>query len=73
MKHGDAEFTEEELEWRKLVMSGGFLIGGREFAELGDGGGDGFEGVIDFGVGGVAAKAEANAGACVFRGKSNCC
>jgi hypothetical protein len=42
-------------------------IGGREFTELGYGGGDEFEGGGDFGFGGVAAKAEADAGA-RFRG-----
>jgi len=47
---------------RELVMGGGFLVGGREFAELGDGSGDGFESVVDFGFGGVAAKAETDAG-----------
>src|SRR5207253_3235270 len=50
------------MEWRKLVMGRGLLIGGRKFAELGDGGGDGFERVIDFGFGGVATEAEADAG-----------
>ena len=44
-------------------MGGGLLIGGGEFAELGDGGGDGFESVIDFRFGGVAAEAETDAGA----------
>ena len=47
-------------------MGGGLLIGGGEFAELGDGGGDGFESVIDFGFCGVAAEAEADAGAGVL-------
>ena len=52
-------------------MGGGLLIGGGEFAELGDGGGDGFERVIDFGFGGVAAEAEADAGASVFGGEAD--
>ena len=43
-------------------MSRGLLIGGGKFAELGNGGGNGFEGVIDFGFGGVPAEAEADAG-----------
>src|SRR5690348_15438274 len=45
--------------------SGGGLaaVGGREFAELRDGGGDGFEGVVDFRLRGVAAEAETDAGA----------
>ena len=52
-------------------MGGGFLVGGGEFAELGDGGGDGFECVIDFGFGGVAAEAEADAGAGFVGGEAD--
>ena len=52
-------------------MGGGLLIGGGEFAELGDGGGDGFERVIDFGFGGVAAEAETDAGASIFGGEAD--
>src|SRR5271169_4198752 len=39
------------------------LVSGGKFAEMGDGGGDEVEGGMDFGVGGVAAEAEADAGA----------
>ena len=53
-------------------MGGGFFaIGGRECAELSDGGGDGFETKIDFGVGGVAAEAEAQAGLGFFLGEAD--
>ena len=37
-------------------------IGGREYAELGDGRGNNFKGGIDLGFGGVAAETEADAG-----------
>ena len=43
-------------------------VGGREFAELREGGGNDFKGGIDFGLGCVAAEAEADAGA-GFRGR----
>jgi len=36
---------------------------------LGYGGGDGFERVVDFGIAGVAAEAEADTGASVFGGR----
>jgi len=52
-------------------MGGGLLIGRGEFAELGDGGGHGFESVINFGFGGVAAEAEADAGAGFVGGKAD--
>ena len=52
-------------------MDGGFLVGGGEFAELGDGGGDYVEGEINVGGSGVAAKAEAQAGAGFFGWKTN--
>ena len=55
----------------ELVMGGGFLIGGGEFAELGDGGGDSFECVIDFGFGSVAPEAEADAGTSFVGGKAD--
>jgi len=45
------------------VSDGFFFVSGGEFAEVGDGGGDDFEGGGDFGFGGVAAEAETNAGA----------
>ena len=43
-------------------MGGGFLVGGREGAKLGDGSGDGVECELNFGGGGVAAEAEAETG-----------
>jgi hypothetical protein len=43
-----------------------FLVGGGEFAELSDGGGNDFEGGGYFLSGGVAAEAEADAGASFF-------
>src|ERR1051325_123994 len=54
-----------------LAGFGYFAIGGREFAELRDGGGNGFESVIDFGFGGVAPEAEADAGARVVGRKAD--
>ena len=47
------------------------MVGGRKLAELGYGGWDDFEGGGDFGFGGVAAEAEANAGAGVFGGEAD--
>ena len=47
------------------------VVGGGEFAELGYGGGDDFEGGGDFGFGGVAAEAEADTGACVECGETD--
>ena len=38
---------------------------------MGYGCGDGFESVVDFGFGGVAAEAEADAGAGVFGGEAD--
>ena len=39
------------------------LVGGGEFAEAGYGGGDDFEGFVDFFLGGEAGEGEADAGA----------
>lgn len=47
------------------------LVGGGEFAKLGDGGGDDFERGGDLLCAGVAAKAEADAGTSVFRRKAD--
>ena len=47
------------------------MVGGRELAELGYGGWDDFEGGGDFGFGGVAAEAEADAGASFGSGKTD--
>ncbi len=47
-----------------LVMGDGFLVSRGELAELGDGGGDDLQGEIDVSLRGVAAEAEAQAGAC---------
>jgi len=50
----------------------GFLsVGGGEFAELGDDGGDYAQGEIDVSGSGVAAKAEAEAGAGFVGGKAD--
>ena len=46
-------------------------IGRGELAELGDGGGDDLEGLVDLSARGVAAQAEAEAGASVFGAKSD--
>jgi len=45
------------------MRRGLLAVGGGEFAELGDGGGNDFEGGMNFGLGSVAAEAEADAGA----------
>src|SRR5262249_4630073 len=52
-------------------MGGGLLVGGGEFAELRDGSGDGLECAIDFGLGGVTAETETDAGASIFGGESD--
>ena len=66
VSHRVTENTEAEKEKMELVMGGGLLIGGGEFAELSDGGGNDFEGRGDFLWSGVAAEAEADAGAGVL-------
>ena len=43
------------------------LVGGGELAELRDSRGDDLEGVVDFFASGVAAKAETDGGASLFR------
>src|SRR4029077_3332266 len=50
----------------RQLECGLFLIGGGELAKLCDSGGNDFERVGDVGGGGVAAEAEANAGAGLF-------
>lgn len=47
------------------------FVGGGELAELGDRGGNDFEGAIDFGSSSVATKTETNAGAGFGGGESN--
>src|SRR5205809_369763 len=59
------EMTEKGLG---LDPGGLLLIGGRKFAELGDGGGDHVQSEINIGGSGVAAETEAQAGARFFRG-----
>jgi len=48
-----------------------FLVGGGEFAELGDGGGDNAQSEINVCRSSVAAKAKAEAGASFFRGQAD--
>src|SRR5258708_27880207 len=50
-----------------LLMGRSLLIGGGKLAELGDGGGDYVQGEINVCGSGVAAEAEAQAGAGFFR------
>ncbi len=53
------------------MRSGLFTISRGELAKLGDGGGDNVQSEIDIGFRGVAAKAEAEAGAGFFRRQTN--
>ena len=48
-----------------------FRVGGRKCTKLGDGGRDNFKSGINFGIGGVPAKAEAQAGFRVFMRKTD--
>src|SRR2546429_9967113 len=64
------EMTEKGLG---LDPGGLLLIGGRKFAELGDGGGDHVQSEINIGGRGVAAETEAQAGGPFFRGEADGC
>src|SRR2546429_9152357 len=64
------EMTEKGLG---LDPGGLLLIGGRKFAELGDGGGDHVQSEINIGGGGVAAVTEAQVGRHVSGRLCECC
>src|SRR6266446_2150363 len=67
-----AEKGQDETFWEcGLVMGDSLLVGGGEFAELGNCGGDYVQGEIDVCGSGVAAEAEAQAGAGFFRRQIN--
>src|SRR6266853_660731 len=68
-RHGRRHYKgfEKRHALASRVSLGLLAIGGREFAELGDGGGDNVKCEIDVSRSGVAAEAEAQAGASFFR------
>src|SRR5438046_10368257 len=64
------EMTEKGLG---LDPGGLLLIGGRKFAELGDGGGDHVQSEMNIGGSGVADETESQAGARFFRRQADGC
>src|ERR1700674_4164132 len=62
----------ETMERKSTLLKGcSFLIGRRKLAELGDGSGDHAQGEVNVCRSGVAAEAEAQAGAGFFRRQAN--